>query len=110
MNNLMTLNEVLRQSNVHRGWLYLRNEPFMLNSKCFFYSVDLALSPDEEKLVRAGFTKEGWKSTLSADDIEDVISNLEEQLETDATLDQKLTAFNFFYTNDAFIEWPLADE
>lgn len=43
---------------------------------------------------------------MSAEDIEDVISNLAEQLDNDPTLGQKLVAFNFFYQNDAFIELP----
>lgn len=104
MQKLLTMDEVLEEKFISRGWLYLREEKPTLSSVGFFYNADLSLSPDEEKLIRAEFVKKGWKPTLSAEDIHDVISNLAEQLDGDSTKEQRLVAFQFFLDNDASIE------
>ncbi|MFC7420738.1 hypothetical protein ACFQNF_12745 [Iodobacter arcticus] len=58
---------------------------------------------EEEKKEREKLVSEGWISTLSIEDIEDVIDNLSQQIEA-PTQEQILAAFTFYYENDAFFE------
>ncbi|WP_455685331.1 DUF7716 domain-containing protein [Variovorax paradoxus] len=87
-----------------KGWLYVGPQPWSLESEGFFYSADMALLPADEKKIRGEFEAQGWKITLSKEDIEDVIENAKDQIE-DPSIDQLFEAFNFFYENDAYIEW-----
>jgi hypothetical protein len=99
-----SLNFILENPGHFDGWLYLPSEPWSMTTKGFFYSIDINLSPDEEQKIRGGYENEGWKSTLSGDDVEDLVHNCQEQIEN-PTVEQLLEAFIFFYKNDAFKEW-----
>lgn len=98
----MEIKDVLNGKSKFSGWLYVKSNNIDLDSDCFFYCTDLNLSPDEEADVRLGFMKEGWRVTLSGEDIEDIIENTHEQIESPSIHDL-LIAFNFFLENDAFI-------
>ncbi|WPH23686.1 DUF7716 domain-containing protein [Variovorax paradoxus] len=100
----ISIRQAIEEINKFKGWLYLGPRPWTLGSQGFFYSANLDLSPVDEKKIRDGFEAQGWKSTLSKEDIEDVIENTKDQIE-DPSIDQLFEAFNFFYENDAYIEW-----
>ena len=72
----LTMAEALTEHSSYRGWLYLGDDALTLETKVFFYDADSCLSPEEEKAIRAAFVADGWRSTLSCDDIDDVVSNL----------------------------------
>ncbi|STQ89868.1 DUF7716 domain-containing protein [Iodobacter fluviatilis] len=103
MRILLELNEVFVNPHMHSGWLFLGSKPWTLISKGFFYKVNMDLSPEEEKQEREKLVSEGWISTLSIEDIEDVIDNLSQQIEA-PTQEQILAAFTFYYENDSFFE------
>jgi len=100
----LTIREVLAGDDEFKGWLYLPSQPWTLDTEGFFYKVDRNLSPEDERQVRADFEAQGWKSTLSAEDIEDVVDNCEEQID-EPTPEQLLQSFLFYFENDAFKGW-----
>jgi hypothetical protein len=99
-----TLAQALCDYSAHQGWLYIQDQEPALSSLVFFNSASLSQSPEEERVLRTSFLSEGWRSTLAADDIDEVISNLEDQLEKEPTLEQRLNAFLFFLKHDAFVD------
>jgi hypothetical protein len=103
MRTLIELNEVFVNPQLYSGWLFLGSKPWSLISKGFFYKVNMDLSPEEEKKERDKLVSEGWISTLSIEDIEDVIDNLSQQIDA-PTQEQILAAFIFYDENDAFLE------
>ncbi|WP_155736592.1 DUF7716 domain-containing protein [Variovorax paradoxus] len=100
----ISLKEAIEEIENFKGWLYLSPPPWSVESEGFFYSTDVDLLPVDEKKIRDEFEAQGWKSTVSKEDIEDIIENTKNQIE-DPSIDQLFEAFNFFYENDAYIEW-----
>jgi len=104
MGDLIPLWQVLQSPGEFEGWLYLQNGPWTLETRGFFRSADLSLSPEEEKSARVAITNEGWKPIVTASEIEDILYNLEYQVDETPSMQQKLDALIFFYENDAYIE------
>ena len=95
---------ILENIKPFQGWLYLKSFPWTLETEGFFYDEDLDISHEEEEVIQKKFTTNGWRITLSKEDIEDVISNANAQIEHPSIL-QLFDAFVFFFENDAFKEW-----
>lgn len=105
MPEMIVLRDALQNPEDYAGWLYLKKDaPWKLDSPAFFYLADKDLDPDEEEKIREEYSKQGWVSTVSSEDIEDAIANTNDQLE-DPDEDDLLEAVRFFYENDAFKEW-----
>lgn len=102
--NKLKIKDVLTGNSQFAGWLYVKDNPVNLDSECLFYRADFNLSPEEEANVRLDLTQNGWRVTLSAEDVEDILDNVCEQIESPTTLDL-LKAFKFFIENDAFLEF-----
>lgn len=100
----ISIKEAIEEIEKFKGWLYVGPQPWNLGSEGFFYSTDINILPADAKKIRDEFEAQGWKSTLSKEDIEDVIENTKDQIE-DPSIHQLFEAFNFFYENDAYIEW-----
>jgi hypothetical protein len=100
----ISIKQAIERIGEFKGWFYLKPQPWSLESQGFFYSADMNLSPSEEKKVRDGFSAQGWKSTLSKEDIEDLIENTKDQIDN-PSMEQIFEAFSYFYENDAYKEW-----
>jgi hypothetical protein len=100
----ISIKEAIEEVEKFKGWLYLGSKPWSLESRGLFYSADLNLSLDDEKKIREELEAKGWRAILSKEDIEDVIGNTEDQIDS-PTLGQLFEAFCFFYDNDAYKEW-----
>lgn len=97
----MKFEEVVRDPSIFAGWLYMKGEVFSLDSDVLFYVADKDLSPEDEKKVRNNFLSSGWAPKLSAEDIEDIILNVYDQLEQPSE-SELVDAINYYFTNDAF--------
>jgi len=88
------------------GWLYIKSNETSINltTLCWPGIVEsIDLSDNEYEEMEAWLDENGFKSFLGNDQIEDVASNLSQQLSsyTDAKL---LDAIRYYWENDAFIE------
>ncbi|MDV7214025.1 DUF7716 domain-containing protein [Azotobacter beijerinckii] len=88
------------------GWLYIKTDVASLDltTLCWPGIVEsIELSNEEYDEMESWLEKNGFKSFLNNDEIEDVANNLVQQLSsyTDAQL---LKAVRHYWENDAFIE------
>ena len=88
------------------GWLYLKKDASSLDltTLCWPGIVEsIDLSDDEYDEMESWLEENGFKSFLSKDQIEDIVSNLGQQLSpyTDAQL---LRAIRYYWENDAFFD------
>ncbi|MCA5005241.1 DUF7716 domain-containing protein [Sphingobacterium bovistauri] len=84
------------------GWLYLPNSSNNWNLETIGIFVNDEFSEEEEQTQE--LLDNGWIETLEAAMIEDVVYNAKEQKE-DATPDELLEAFIYYFENDAFKEF-----
>jgi hypothetical protein len=104
MKNLINIKNAIKEIQNRNGWIYAKND---INTnddaKVFFYIADLNQSPEEEREVRENFHQQGFFPYLSKEDIEDIVDNLDEQMDS-PSIKNYLEAMRFFKENDAFIE------
>lgn len=85
-------------------WVYLpANEEWTLESKGLVLDAD-DLEPDED--IPAPAKDVGLKEALLVQDVQAIVSNLQQQLSArgiEPSLTDKLQAFKYYYDNDAFI-------
>jgi hypothetical protein len=98
-----TLEEILIKRIPARGWLYLGEKPWNLATEGIMIADDIdapADAPFPPRIIQNC----GLNEVLDAAGIEDIIDNAEAQV-THPTPDQILLAFNFYFENDAFIDF-----
>lgn len=86
-------------------WFYLppNQAEWNLDTEGVFSLDSSDFSPDSDAYLPEQVRKNGWIETLDAASIEDVLENVKAQLDK-PSLDQLLSAFIFYYENDAFLE------
>lgn len=83
-------------------WFYLPATTWTLDTKGAFSLDSWDFPPDSTDYLPPQVASEGWKASLDKASIEDVISNLDQQLPS-RTIDEYFEAFKFYFENDAFI-------
>lgn len=104
LKNFIGIKNAIKEIQNYNGWIYAKND---INTnddaKVFFYIADLNRSPEEEREVRENFHRQGFSPYLSKEDIEDIVDNLDQQMDS-PRIEKYLEAMRFFKKNDAFIE------
>lgn len=102
------LQEVLQDiAHMPDSWLYLPAAEWTLDTRGAFSLDSRDFAPDSTGYLPAQVFSDGWVPTLDKAMIEDVIFNADQQL-PQASLESYLKAFEYFYQNDAFIEFQPA--
>lgn len=105
MEHHLTLGDLIENPQKYQGWIYLKNDDsWSPQTRIVIYQSNLDLSPEDEAKEREALKSRGFNSTISTDDVEEIVENTNEQL-ANATQDDFAKAMKFFYDNDAFIEW-----
>nr|WP_272903941.1 hypothetical protein [Pseudomonas petrae] len=86
------------------NWFYLPATEWTLDTHGAFSLNSRDFAPDSTDYLPPQVIGEGWVSTLDKAMIEDVIFNADQQL-PHASLECYLKAFEYFYRNDAFVEF-----
>ncbi len=84
------------------GWFYLPPEDWALHTKGSFSLDSRDFPPDSTDHLPPQVKTYGWVEVVDTPTIEDIISNVNQQL-PGATADDYLRALKFFYENDAFM-------
>ncbi|GKQ49103.1 hypothetical protein PSTH1771_28115 [Pseudomonas syringae pv. theae] len=92
---------LLDTSKMPDSWFYLPDTPWTLDTKGAFSLDSRDFPSDSKDYLPPQVLKDGWKEVLETSIIEDVISNVDEQL-SEPTIDDYFDAFKFYYENDAF--------
>lgn len=103
MKNLINLKKAIEEISTHEGWLYAKTDiDIEDDANVFFYSADLNQNPQAELQVIELFVRAGFSPYLSNEDVEDIIENLEQQVESPTIIDY-INAIRFYKKYDAFI-------
>lgn len=103
-----SIREVLQNiAHMPDSWFYLPATPWTLDTRGAFSLDSWDFAPDSTDHLPPQVFSEGWVATLEKAMIEDVIFNADQQV-THASLEIYFQAFEFFYRNDAFMEFPPA--
>jgi hypothetical protein len=100
---ITTLQEILIEKIPLKGWLYLETKPWDLNTEGIMVEEDKDADPSAPfppKIIQ----QLNLIEVLDAAGIEDIIDNAESQI-SNLTAEQILLAFEFYFDNDAFIEF-----
>jgi hypothetical protein len=103
MEELVTIREVLQAGEQHRGWLYLPERPWSLDTKGTFVEFDKDADPDADEIPEL-VKKNNWREVLDAASIEDIVDNATQQLGS-PSIDDLFKAFQFYVDQDAFIRF-----
>ncbi|MBI6823687.1 DUF7716 domain-containing protein [Pseudomonas syringae] len=92
---------ILNISEMPNSWFYLPDMPWKLDTKGAFSLDSRDFPPDSTDYLPPQVLGEGWKETLETPIIEDIISNVNEQL-PQPSVENYFDALKFYYENDAF--------
>ncbi|WP_217492398.1 DUF7716 domain-containing protein [Lysinibacillus xylanilyticus] len=104
--NLVSIRDVLLFPEKNPDtWFYLppNRAEWSLDTEGVFSLDSSDFSPDSDAYLPEQVRENGWIETLDGASIEDVLENVRAQLGK-PSLDQLLSAFIFYYENDAFLE------
>lgn len=96
--------EAIKSPNSFKGWLYLKPGAISADTQCIFYEADKTVDPAEDASIRESLAREGWQSTVSASDIEDVTLNCLDQIE-EPSISDLILALTYYIEEDAFIDF-----
>lgn len=100
---LYSIREVIENiDQMPESWFYLPPTDWELDTKGAFSLDSWDFPPDSTDYLPPQVASEGWIASLDKALIEDVISNLDQQM-AGAKTDDYFRAFRFYYDNDAFL-------
>ncbi|WP_300630399.1 hypothetical protein [Pseudomonas sp.] len=100
-----SIREVLQNiARMPDNWFYLPATQWTLDTRGAFSLDSKDFAPDSTDYLPPQVLSDGWVATLEKAMIEDVIFNADQQL-PHPSLESYFKAFEFFYQNDAFLEF-----